>query len=144
MIAVDTNVLLRRLLNDDADQAQRAHRLFEKNESILIADVVLVEAIWTLKGKRYKASKDDLVAMLIGLLEEPNVVFESRQAVWSAVNDYIEAPPVKTADGVRTADLADTLVVNKAKVTAQRRDEHYGGTYTYDQAALALDGTKQP
>lgn len=144
MIAVDTNVLLRRLLNDDADQAQRAHRLFEKNESILIADVVLVEAIWTLKGKRYKASKDDLVAMLMGLLEEPNVVFESRQAVWSAVNDYIEAPPVKTADGVRTADLADTLVVNKAKVTAQRRGEHYGGTYTYDQAALALDGTKQP
>ena len=143
MIAVDTNVLLRRLLNDDADQAQRAHRLFEKQESILIPDVVLAETIWTLKGKRYKASKDDLVAMVIGLLEEPNVVFESRQAVWSAVNDYIEAPPVKTADGVRTADLADALVVNKAKVTAQRRGEHFGGTYTYDQAALALDGMKQ-
>jgi predicted nucleic-acid-binding protein len=144
MIAVDTNVLLRRLLNDDADQAQRAHQLFEKQESILIPDVVLAETIWTLKGKRYKASKDDLVAMVIGLLEEPNVVFESRQAVWSAVNDYVEAPPVKTADGVRTADLADALVVNKAKVTAQRRGEHYGGTYTYDLAALSLDGMKQP
>ena len=144
MIAVDTNVLLRRLLDDDVDQAERARRLFDRKENVLIPDVVLAEAIWTLKGKRYKASKDDLVAMVMGLLEEPNIVFESRRAVWSAVNDYIEAPPVRTSDGARTADLADALVVNKAKITAQRRGEHYGGTYTYDQAALALDGTKQP
>jgi len=50
----------------------------------------------------------------------------------------------KGKKGPGTADLADALVVNKAKVTAQRRGEHYGGTYTYDQAALALAGTKQP
>ena len=144
MIAVDTKVLLRRVLNDDIDQAARARRLFDRKENVLIPDVVLAETIWTLKGKRYRASKDDLVAMVMGLLEEPNIVFESRQAVWSAVNDYIEAPLVSTADGVRTADLADALVVNKAKVTAQRRGEHYGGTYTCDKAALALEGTKVP
>ena len=144
MIAVDTNVLLRRLLDDDAVQAERARRLFDRKENVLIPDIVLAETIWTLKGKRYQASKDDLVALVMGLLEEPNIVFESRQAVWSAVNDYIEAPSVRTPDGTRTADLADALVVNKAKITAQRRGEHYGGTYTYDQAALALDGTRQP
>ena len=54
------------------------------------------------------------------------------------------ALPVKTASGMRTADLADALVVNKAKITAQHRNEPYGGTYTYDQAALALEGTKAP
>ena len=144
MIAVDTNVLLRPLLDDDAVQAERARRLFDRKENVLIPDIVLAETIWTLKGKRYQASKDDLVALVMGLLEEPNIVFESRQAVWSAVNDYIEAPPVRTPDGARSADLADALVVNKAKITAQRRGEHYGGTYTYDQVALALDGTKQP
>jgi predicted nucleic-acid-binding protein len=144
VITVDTNVLLRRLLDDDVDQAERARRLFDRKENVLIPDVVLVETIWTLKGKRYKAGKDDLVAMVMGLLEEPNIVFESRQAVWSAVNDYIEATPVKTADGARTADLTDALLVNKARITAQRRGEHYGGTYTYDQAALALAGTKRP
>jgi hypothetical protein len=52
--------------------------------------------------------------------------------------------PVKTASGVRTADLADALVVNKAKITALNRNEPYRGTYTYDQAALALEGTKAP
>ena len=45
---------------------------------------------------------------------------------------------------MRIADLADALIVNKAKITAQDRHERYGGTYTYDQAALALDGTKAP
>ena len=93
---------------------------------------------------RYRAGKEELAKVVMGLLEERNVVFESRQAVWSALNDYLDALPVKTASGMRTADLADALVVNKAKITAQHRNEPYGGTYTYDQAALALEGTKSP
>jgi len=144
VIAVDTNVLLRRLLNDDAVQAEKARRLFESEESILVTDVVLAEAIWTLTGKRYSAGRDDIAAVVTGLLEERNVVFESRQAVWSALNDYLDALPVRTASGMRIADLADALIVNKARITAQDRRERYGGTYTYDQAALALEGTKAP
>lgn len=144
MIAVDTNVLLRRLLNDDVNQAVKARNLFDKADHILITDIVLVETIWTLKGKRYKASKEDIVAVVMGLLEEPNVVFESQQAVWSALNDYINAPAVKTPDGMRIADLPDALVVNKAKVTMELWGEPYDATYTFDQAAQALDGTKAP
>ena len=41
MIAVDTNVLLRRLLNDDAMQAEKARQLFETQESVLVTDVVV-------------------------------------------------------------------------------------------------------
>jgi predicted nucleic-acid-binding protein len=101
VIAVDTNVLLRRLLNDDATQAEKALRLFEMQESVLVTDVVLAETIWTLTGKRYGAGKKELAAVVMGLLEEGNVVFESRQAVWSALNDYVDALPVKTVSGVR-------------------------------------------
>lgn len=144
MIAVDTNVLLRRLLNDDVAQAEKARRLFESKESVLVTDVVLAEAIWTLTGKRYGAGREEIAAVVMGLLEERNVVFESRQAVWSALNDYLNAVPVRTASGMRIADLADALIVNEAKITAQHRDEQYRGTYTYDQAALTLDGTKAP
>ena len=142
MIAVDTNVLLRRLLNDDLSQAAKARNLFNKADQILITDIVLVETIWTLKGKRYKASKEDIVAVVMDLLEEPNVVFESQQAVWSALNDYINAPTVKTPDGMRIADLPDALVVNKAKVTIAQWGEPYDATYTFDQAAQALDGMR--
>jgi predicted nucleic-acid-binding protein len=144
VIAVDTNVLLRRLLNDDAGQAERARLLFESEEPVLITDVVLAEAVWTLTGKRYGAGREEIAVVVMGLLEEHNVVFESREAVWSALNDYLDATPVRTASGMRTADLADALVVNKARITAQHRHEQYGGTYTYDQAALVLDGTRAP
>jgi predicted nucleic-acid-binding protein len=144
VIAVDTNVLLRRLLDDDAAQAAKARWLFESGDSVLITDVVLAEAIWTLAGKRYGAGREEIAAVVMGLLEEHNVVFESRQAVWSALNDYLGAMPVRTAAGVRIADLADALIVNKARLTAQQRNERYRGTYTYDQAALTLDGTKAP
>lgn len=144
MIAVDSNVLLRRLLNDDAEQAAKARGLFNKTHQVLITDVVLVETIWTMKGKRYGASKQDIVRSVMGLLEEPNVVFESQQAVWSALNDYINAPAVKTSDGMQTADLADALVVNKAKVTIEQLGEPFDATYTFDRAAQALKCMKAP
>jgi len=144
VIAVDTNVLLRRLLDDDATQSAKARRLFDAEESVLITDVVLAETVWTLTGKRYGAGREDIAAMVMGLLEERNVVFESRQAVWSALNDYLAASPVRTASGLKIADLADALVVNKARITAGHRNEPYHGTYTYDRAALALDGTRAP
>lgn len=144
MIAVDTNVLLRRLLNDDAEQASKAGKLFGGDGQILVTDIVLVETIWTLRGKRYKASKEDIVAVVTGLLEEPNVVFESQQAVWSALNDYIDAPMVKRADGMRTADFSDALIVAKAMATMEQWGAAYEATYTFDVAAQSLHGTKKP
>jgi predicted nucleic-acid-binding protein len=129
-------------LDDDAAQAERARGLFARKDRILIADIVLVEAVWTLKGKRYKATKEDIIAAVTALLEEPNVVFENRQAVWAALNDYAEAALVKTGDGMQAADLADALVVRKAMFTALEWGETYEATYTFDQAALAIPGTR--
>lgn len=63
IIAIDTNVLLQRILDDDDGQAASARRLFECDELLLITEVVLVEAVWTLTGKRYKATKDDVRAL---------------------------------------------------------------------------------
>ena len=55
MIAVDTNMLLRYLLNDDAAQADIAASLIKGSDTVLITDVVLVETLWTLSGKKYPA-----------------------------------------------------------------------------------------
>ena len=144
MIAVDTNVLLRRLLRDDEDQAAKARRLFEGERPVLITDVVLAETVWTLTGKRYGATKADIQALVMSLLEETNIVFENQQAIWSALNDFVAAQPIKTANGIKTADLADALIVNKAKIVARDQHRAYEGTYTFDQAALQIEGTKIP
>jgi predicted nucleic-acid-binding protein len=48
MIAVDTNIIVRLLTQDDAEQYQKAHRLFSSNE-IFIADSVILECEWVLR-----------------------------------------------------------------------------------------------
>jgi predicted nucleic-acid-binding protein len=144
LIAVDTNVLLRRLLGDDAEQAAKARKLFEGKRPVLITDIVLAETIWTLTGKRYSATKSDIQVLVMSLLEDANTVFENQQAIWSALNDFVAAQPIKTVNGVKSADLADALIVNKAKVIAHDLQQSYEGTYTFDQAAQQIDGTKTP
>jgi predicted nucleic-acid-binding protein len=144
VIAIDTNVLLRRLLQDDPEQSKQANRLFEQEDRILITDVVLAETIWTLKGKRYSIDKDGIIAVITSLLEEPTIVFENIQAVWLALNDFINAKPVKASNSVKSADFADALIVNKAKETAKLHSETMEAVYTFDQGALELPDTKSP
>lgn len=135
MIAIDTNILLRRLLEDEPRQLARVRRIFDTGEAILVTDVVLVETVWTLTGKRYRATRDQIAAVVTGLLQEPNILFEDRQAVWSALNDYLET----TAAG-----FADALVVNKSRQVAAGLGDALRAVYTFDQAALDLAGTVAP
>ena len=144
MISVDTNVLLRRILNDDEEQAAKARKLFEGTKLILVTDVVLTETVWVLAGKRYGATKKDIQVLIVSLLEETNTIFEDQQVIWSALNDFAMTKNIKTANGNKAADFADTLIVNKAKRVARDKHQTYEGTYTFDLAALQIDGTKLP
>ena len=132
MIAVDTNVLLRYLLRDDEAQAEKSRRVFARAKHILITDVVLVEAVWTLIGRRYRATKDDVIAVVDKLLQEPNVRFEDDEVIWSALQAYRETE----------ANFADALIVHKALKTAAIDDE-LQAVYTFDTTALQLPSTAE-
>ena len=140
MIAIDTNVLLRYLLEDDARQFEKAVKLISGQQKILVTDVVLVETIWTLQGKKYQLNKDELVAVIQALFQESNIRFEDGQAVWLALTDYRNAKPVKGKE----ADFADALIVNKSKQIASKENKPFEGSYTFDLAAQALPGAKAP
>lgn len=135
MIAVDTNVLLRYLLNDDAAQVDTAASLIKGDDTVLITDVVLTETLWTLSGKKYRLNKDQLAGVVHALFEEPNVRFEDGAAVWMALNDYLES------DG---ADFADVLIINKAQAVAKAQGGPFSGSYTFDKAAQKLQGARTP
>ncbi|MGD9787042.1 MAG: type II toxin-antitoxin system VapC family toxin [Sulfuricellaceae bacterium] len=49
MIALDTNILARFLLNDDAGQAQAAARLLSQKQTFTVPPTVLLELVWVLK-----------------------------------------------------------------------------------------------
>ncbi|MDT8442275.1 MAG: type II toxin-antitoxin system VapC family toxin [Desulfuromonadales bacterium] len=140
MIAIDTNVLLRYLLEDDARQFQKAAKLILGQQKVLVTDVVLVETIWTLRGEKYQLNKDELVAVLQALFQEPNIRFEDGQAVWVSLTDYRNAKPVKGKE----ADFADALIINKSKQVASKEKKLFEGSYTFDLAAQRLPGAKVP
>ena len=143
MIAVDTNVILRYLLDDDKEQSQKAARLFSSHHRILISDIVLVEVVWTLKGKKYQLKKEDLILVITKLFEESNVLFEDDQTVWRALKDFIKAPTIKVGSKKKTADFPDALIINKAQYCSTLRDP-MEAVYTFDQAARCLSGTRSP
>ncbi len=144
MIAVDTNIVLRYLLQDDVKQSRKASRIFEGTEKILLTDAVLVETVWTLRGKRYQLPKEVLTRVLHSLIEEPNVAFEDEQAVWCALDDYANAKPIKVGGKTKQADFADALIVNKALRHGRKAKSSAHPLYTFDKAALEIEGTQEP
>ncbi|MFC4700579.1 PIN domain-containing protein [Glaciecola siphonariae] len=144
MIAIDTNVLLRCLLQDDEKQSDKASKLILGNQTALVTDIVLTETIWTLKGKRYKLKKEQIIDVVHALFAEPNVIFEDGQAVWGALKDYTNSKPIRSGGKIKQADFADALIVNKAKRYGQLNRREVSAIYTFDKAALEIDGTEQP
>ena len=132
MIAIDTNVLLRYLLRDEEAQAERARCIIECGERVLITDVVLAETTWTLAGRRYRATRADLIDLVNNLLQDSNVRFEDDDVVWSALQAFRRTE----------ADFADALIVCKARKTAADGDE-LSAFYTFDDAALQLPDARQ-
>lgn len=129
MIGIDTNVLLRVLLDDDAAQGARIDALFGSHVQVpgsaRIADVVLAEALWTL-GSVYGQPKSALVGALGALLAQPAYAFEDRTAVQQALDGYTRG----------RAGFADCLIVAKNAAA--------GCTFTatFDRVLRGLPGAK--
>ncbi len=141
MIAVDTSVLLRYLLHDNEAQAARADAVFDAGETVLITDVVLVETVWTLSGRKYRLGKNQLVTVLEGLFSEPNVRFEDDRVVWRALQAYRSAAPAGEAGSTKGAGFADALIVFKAQRTAADAGEALSAVCTFDAAMQRLPHT---
>jgi predicted nucleic-acid-binding protein len=133
VISVDTNVLLRYLLQDDKDQSPKANRLFSSTKKILITDLVLVEALWTLKGKKYSLGKQHQLMVLSQLFKEPNAIFEDRQTVWSAMNCFRTSEKIKVGNKKKEADFTDALIFEKSKFICNQKDEIFDGLFTFDK-----------
>ena len=129
MIAVDTNVLLRLLVGDDASQAAKARRLFDRadaeQKSIWVSDTVLVELVWTL-ARAYSRDRTDIVKALRSLSSHATVVLESAAAVRDAIDAFERG----------RADFADCLLAMKAQSAGC--DE----VATFDRGIKGLPGVR--
>ena len=91
MIALDTNVLVRYLAQDDPRQAAKALQLIERECSEarpgFITAIVLAELVWVLESC-YGSAKTEIVAVLQRILRTKQLVVQDAETVWKAVRSF--------------------------------------------------------
>jgi predicted nucleic-acid-binding protein len=83
VIAVDTNVLVRLVTNDDPVQSPRAARLFVE-EDVFVSRTVLLEVEWVLRGA-YDLPSSAIQSAFERLMSVPSVTLEDAAGVARAL-----------------------------------------------------------
>ena len=83
MLAVDTNLVVRLLTNDDRGQARRAAAIFAANE-VFVPKTVLLETEWVLRHA-YSLERAAVVRGLLGVLGLRSVIAEDALDVAAAL-----------------------------------------------------------
>lgn len=127
MIGLDTNVIVRYLVQDDARQSAAATRFIERTLSPqnpgFIASITLCEIVWVL-AECYKADRQRIRAVIEGLLAAKQLSIEEPDIVWRALRAW----------NASAADFSDALT---GQIVSARGGEK---TLTFNRAAAKLPG----
>lgn len=125
MIGLDTNVLVRYLVQDDPGQSRKAAQVIAKrctrDAPGFVNRIVLCELVWVLESA-YGYSKDTIVTVLEKLLRTSQLKIEDMQSAWTAFRMYQKGK----------ADFADCLLGTTNRLGGCNE------TVTFDQAASKL------
>lgn len=124
MIGIDTNVLVRYVVQDDPRQSAVANQFIETtlsdDEPGWIASVVLCEFVWVLEAA-YGYPRSSIAPALQRLFEVDRFRVETPSLAWRALDEYRSG-----------ADFSDALVA------LCNEHEGCGYTATFDRAASKL------
>lgn len=127
MLGIDTNVLVRFLVQDDAAQFDKARKLIKREiaagRRVFVNQLVLMETEWVLRS-RYAVTKNQIIETISGLLDAADVQFEDEPVIEEALFIWKEA----------AADFADCLI------GAKNRRMGCQVTVTFDAKASKLPG----
>jgi len=127
MLGLDTNVLVRFLVQDDQAQFERAQKIIGRESRIgggvLIGLLVLLETEWVLRS-RYSLSKAEILAAFSGLLGSTELRFEDEHSIESALFVWKDS----------AADFADCLIGARHRALGCR------ATASFDAKAAKLPG----
>jgi predicted nucleic-acid-binding protein len=128
VIALDTNVLVRFLVQDDPEQARVAGEIIDQlteEAPGFVSREVLVELVWVLE-RAYRLGRDEIAVALDGLLTATELQIEGSDEVGSAVELYRN-------DGFGFADLM---------IAAAARRVGASELVTFDRKAARLPGVR--
>ena len=129
MAALDTNILVRYLVEDDAAQLAAAKKLIRSalatGETLFIPITVTLELEWVLRSN-FKFNKEQVTTTLSSLLAAAEITFESEPAAEIALALYRKS----------SADFSDCVHIALAHMAGE------SPLWTFDRAASKMDGAK--
>ena len=129
MAALDTNVLIRFLIEDDVAQLAAARKLIRRcvsaGEALFVPVTVALELEWVLRST-FGFGKPAVVQTLAQLLSSVDLSFESEGAIEVALALYSQG----------AADFSDCLHVALASSAGHKP------LWTFDKAASKVDGAR--
>jgi predicted nucleic-acid-binding protein len=128
MLGIDTNVVIRLVISDDAEQTRRARKLvdqaLDRDEPVLVSLLVLLESEWVLRS-RYGFNREALLSIFRALLEARELSFEDEPALEEALFRLKDS----------ACGFSDCLIA------AHNRQMGCRATATFDGKAARLPGT---
>jgi len=122
MKGIDTNVLVRYLVQDDTQQSAKATQFIEQSctpeNPCLVGHIVLAELVWVLSAN-YGQTREAIAVIIRRLLEAGEIDILDSSVVWKSLRDYRAS----------NVDFADHLIA--------RQNESKGctSTLTFDKKA---------
>lgn len=123
MIGLDTNVLVRYLVEDEPGQASQAARVVESADRCFLGAIVLCELTWVLEDV-YGFDRASLIDTLEKLVVTAEFEIEDKDLVLGALRDFRSSK----------ADFSDCLLGQRNRAAGCTE------TLTFDRALRALDG----
>jgi predicted nucleic-acid-binding protein len=131
MNALDTNVLLRFIINDDPPQNARAARLIEATfaagETLYLSDVVLCEAVWVLE-RAYRYSRQQIIDVLRQVLCAQYIRFRDPAALGRALDAFT----------ARRGDFADYVIREHARAAGCEKVHTFDRALAHDEGFAAV------
>lgn len=111
---MDTNILVRLLVNDDEKQVAKIKKTIkseiDQNKSFLITNLVILETIWVLESC-YKASREQIIEALEKVFTMMHFRFECMEELQLFLNEALQT----------SADLDDILIgLNTVRLGADK------------------------
>jgi predicted nucleic-acid-binding protein len=120
LIGLDTNVLVRYLVEDDPEQSPRAtalvERALEQGQRLFVPQIVLCELVWVLDSV-YRYPLERITTVLRDLLRARQLVIEDLDSARKALDRY----------SARGGDFADYLIVERCRAAGCDRVASFDG-----------------
>lgn len=88
MVLIDTNIIVRILLNDNPLLFKRAKELIEKEEEVLVLDPIVFEVFYVLENKIYNTPKNEAVLSVRRFLKQKKVFLENKELIELTLEKY--------------------------------------------------------